>query len=134
MPYISLLFALFILGVAAPALAGESPFGYVYTTDTHPQGVRELEQWITRHHGQARGDFDLWQGRTEIEYGITDRLQSALYLNYNSVSAFRNRPDDTTGPGAFVPDDVDPGARRYHACRVLHFAGVLARHLYGEVV
>lgn len=111
-----MLFSRVALAVAAlcaalPVAAGESPFGYVYTTDTHPQGKRELEQWITRRHGQARGDFDLWQGRTEIEYGITDRLQSALYLNYNSVSAFRNRPDDTTGPGAFVPDEVDPDAR-----------------------
>jgi hypothetical protein len=99
------------LCLTLPASAGESPFGYVYTTDTHPKGKRELEQWITRRHAQARGDFDLWQGRTEIEYGITDRLQSALYLNYNSVSAFRNRPDGTTGPGAFVPDDADPDTR-----------------------
>ena len=92
--------------MAVPALAGESPFGYVYTTDTHPRGAREIEQWLTRRHGQARGDYDLWQGRTEIEYGITDRLQTALYLNYDHVSAFHNRPDDTTGPGSFVPDAV----------------------------
>jgi len=106
-------FVLVIAGVclAAPAAAGESPFGYVYTTDTHPQGKREIEQWITRRHGQAKGDFDLWQGRTEFEYGLTDRLQTALYLNYDRVSALRNRPDETTGPGAFVPDDVNPDAR-----------------------
>ncbi|HEX9434516.1 MAG TPA: DUF6662 family protein [Burkholderiales bacterium] len=104
---------LVIAGVclAAPAAAGESPFGYVYTTDTHPKGKREVEQWITRRHGQAKGDYDLWQARTEIEYGLTDRLQTALYLNYDRVNAFRNRPDDTTGPGAFVPDGVDPDAR-----------------------
>jgi hypothetical protein len=96
---------------AAPAFAGDSPFGYVYTTDTHPKGKRELEQWITRRHGQSQGDYDLWQGRTEIEYGLTDRLQTALYLNYDAVSAFRNRADGTTGPGAFVPDEVDPDAR-----------------------
>jgi hypothetical protein len=101
--------AWFLLGAAA--LAGESPFGYVYTTDTHPRGERELEQWLTRRHGQSRGDYDLWQGRTEIEYGITDRLQTSLYLNYDHVSAFHNRPDGTTGPGAYVPDAVDPHAR-----------------------
>jgi len=99
------------LSVAAPALAGESPFGYVYTTDTHPRGKREVEQWLTRRHGQSRGDYDLWQARTEIEYGITDRLQTALYLNYDHVSAFHNRADGTTGPGAFVPDAADPDAR-----------------------
>ena len=42
---------------------------------------------------------------------MTDRLQTSLYLNYGSVSALHNRPDGTTGPGAFVPDNVDPDAR-----------------------
>jgi hypothetical protein len=102
------------LCLALPAFAGDSPFGYVYTTDTHRQGERELEQWITYRRGQSQGDFDLWQGRTEIEYGVTDRLQTAFYLNYGRVSAFQNRPDGTTGPGAFVPDEVDPAARYQH--------------------
>ncbi|HYY62028.1 MAG TPA: DUF6662 family protein, partial [Burkholderiales bacterium] len=85
-----LAFVALILSLAVPAVAGESPFGYVYTTDTHPRGKREIEQWLTRRHGQSRGDYDLWQGRTEVEYGITDRLQTALYLNYDYVSAFHN--------------------------------------------
>jgi len=93
------------------AIGGESPFGYVYTTDTHPRGTWEIEQWLTHRHRQSQGDYNLWQGRTEIEYGVTDRLQTSLYLNYGSVSALHNRPDGTTGPGAFVPDDVDPDAR-----------------------
>jgi len=99
------------LALGQPAVAGDSPFGYVYTTDTHPRGQREFEQWITRRHGHSRGDFDAWQFRTELEYGVTDNLQTALYLNYDSVDAFRNRPDGSTGPGAFVPDGVDPDAR-----------------------
>jgi len=105
------LYTLTALTLALPAGAGDSPFGYVYTTDTHPKGKRELEQWITYRRAQSQGDFDVWQGRTEVEYGVTDRLQTALYLNYGRVSAFHNRPDGTTGPGAFVPDDVDPDAR-----------------------
>jgi len=101
--------------IAWPALGGDSPFGYVYTTDTHRKGERELEQWITYRRGQSQGNFDLWQGRTEIEYGVTDRLQTALYLNYGRVSALQNRPDGTTGPGAFVPDEADPAARYEHS-------------------
>src|SRR5437867_7204798 len=97
--------------LSAAATAGESPFGYVYTTDTHPRGTREIEQWLTQRYDQSRGDYDLWQGRTEFEYGVSDRLQTALYLNYASVSALHNRPDGTTGPGAFVPDSVHPDAR-----------------------
>ena len=111
MSFSKLVFLVASVCLAAPAVAGESPFGYTYTTDTHPKGKREVEQWITRRHGQAKGDFDLWQGRTEFEYGLTDRLQTALYVNYDRVSALRNRPDETTGPGAFVPDDVNPDAR-----------------------
>jgi hypothetical protein len=97
-------FLLVVAGVclAAPAVAGESPFGHTYTTDTHPKGKREIEQWITRRHGQAKGDFHLWQGRTEFEYDRTDRLQTALYLNYDRVNALRNRPDETTGPGEWA--------------------------------
>ncbi len=105
------LLAIATVALALPATAGDSPFGYVYTTDTHPKGEREVEQWITQRRGQSQGDFDLWQGRSELEYGVTDRLQTSLYLNYGSVDAFHNRPDGTTGPGAFVPDDVDPDAR-----------------------
>ena len=104
-------FVLALTLLASRALAGESPFGYVYTTDTHPKGKREVEQWITQRHGQSRGDYDAWQFRTELEYGVRDDLQTALYLNYDRVDAFHNKPDDTTGPGAFVPDEVNPGAR-----------------------
>jgi hypothetical protein len=59
--------ATIIAALSQPAGAGESPFGYVYTTDTHPKGQREVEQWITRRHGQSRGNFDAWQFRTEFE-------------------------------------------------------------------
>ena len=111
MSFCRVLLAVFMLSLTQAAAAGDSPFGYVYTTDTHQKGKREFEQWITHRSGQSQGDFDLWQLRSEIEYGVTDRLQTAVYLNYGSVNAFHNRPDGTTGPGAFVPDDVDPDAR-----------------------
>lgn len=94
-----------------PAMAGESPFGYVYTTDTHPRGVWEFEQWLTNRREQSRGDYSAWQSRSELEYGVTDSLQSALYANYTQVDALQNRADGTTGPGAFVPDSADPDAR-----------------------
>ncbi|MBA2690408.1 MAG: hypothetical protein H0U63_06370 [Burkholderiales bacterium] len=63
-----------LFGLSPLASAGDSPFGYVYTTDTHPAGQWEVEQWITNRHGQSRGDYDLWAYRTELEYGLTDNL------------------------------------------------------------
>ena len=33
------------------ARAGDSPFGYLYTADTHPKGEFEFEQWLTARKG-----------------------------------------------------------------------------------
>lgn len=99
------------LSAASPVFAGDSPFGYVYTTDTHGKGQWEVEQWVTNRKGQSQGDYSAWLYRTEIEYGVTDNLQTSLYLNVDRVNAYHNRADGTTGPGAFVPDSVNPDAR-----------------------
>ena len=78
------------LAVAAGLLLGatvvqadENPFGYLYATDVLPKGKWEVEQWVTTRHGKESGTFFAADLRTEIEYGITDKLQGALYLNYN---------------------------------------------------
>ncbi|MBX9965685.1 MAG: hypothetical protein K2Y35_21680 [Burkholderiales bacterium] len=97
--------------LVSPVLrAAEYPFGYIYTTDTQPKGRFEVEQWVTTQRGQSRGDYSNMQYRTELEYGVTDNFQASIYANYNSVNAFANNPDGTTG-GRFVPDDADPAAR-----------------------
>lgn len=99
------------LGAAVPAVAGDSPFGYVYTTDTHGKGQWEVEQWMTNRRSQSQGSYSAWLSRTEVEYGVTNDLQTSLYLNADRVSADSNRADGTTGPGAFIPDSVDPNSR-----------------------
>ena len=81
--------AAFALFGALPAFADESPFGDIYTTDTLPKGGREVEQWLTYEHGRPFETFNHLAGRTEIEYGITSRLQASLYLNYDW---FENSP------------------------------------------
>ena len=68
---------------AAALRADENPFGYSYTTDVLPKGKWELEQWVTGRVGKESGSFAGTDFRTEIETGLTDRLQAALYLNYN---------------------------------------------------
>lgn len=103
--------ALAFLSTTVPLVAdaGEYPFGYLYTTDTQPKGRFEFEQWITSLRGQSRGEYRAWVMRSEIEYGITDDFQVAVYANYNAVRASANKADGTTG-GRFVPDDADPNA------------------------
>jgi hypothetical protein len=101
--------ALLLALCASPALADEPLFGYVYTTDLLPQGRWEVEQWTTVRHGQSRGSYTNVPMRTELEYGITDRLQGSLYLNYSYLNAYANGVnDETSGPG--VPENADPSA------------------------
>jgi len=104
----SVAFAAILSLVSFAASAEESMFAYVYTTDLLPQGAKEVEQWMTWRHQKIAGTYDQIEGRTEIEYGLTDRLQVALYLNYNWTQAYRNGPfGATTPPEQFA--DFYPG-------------------------
>jgi hypothetical protein len=104
-----------LLGIAAfsalvtsTAFAEESIFAFVYTTDLLPQGGKEIEQWTTWRHQKNSGSYDQLEHRTEFEYGVTDKLQAALYLNYNWTQAFHNGPfGATTPPEQFA--DFNPG-------------------------
>ncbi len=71
-----------LLGVCQTR-ADENLFGYTYTADVLPKGKWELEQWVTGRIGKESGTFFGSDLRTEIETGLTDRLQGSLYLNYN---------------------------------------------------
>lgn len=66
----------------SPALADESPFGTVYTTDTLPAGAAEIEQWATWRSGKPHESYQTLRGRTEYEYGITNDFQISGYANY----------------------------------------------------
>jgi hypothetical protein len=76
------------------ARADESPFAYTYLTEVLPQGEIEVEQWLTWKHKKPQEKFDVLEGRTEIEYGFTNRFLGALYLNYEHVNI------EPEGPGA----------------------------------
>jgi hypothetical protein len=83
-----------MLTAGTPTRADESPFASIYTTELLPQNGKEVEQWVTWATGKPDEDFDEVEGRTEVEYGISNRFQLALYANY-----FWNRVVPT-GPGA----------------------------------
>ncbi len=102
---------------ASAAWADEPLFGYVYTTDLLPKGQKEVEQWTTFREGRAEGDFSVYQGRTEVSYGLTDNLQVSGYLNYAHADVFANTPGGETAPPEIFADyDVDP-ARRFSRWR-----------------
>lgn len=64
------------------ATAGQRRFTYSYETLTAPKGSIELEQWVTwKHRDDAKGeDFERFEFRHEIEFGVTDRLQLGVYV------------------------------------------------------
>ena len=73
--------------LAPAARAGEPIFGYTYLAETTPAKGLEFEQTVTYRTKKSQGTYNLWQTRTELEYGITDRWQVALYLNAYKVTA-----------------------------------------------
>lgn len=66
------------------SFAGERKFTYVYDTELLPEGTYEFEQWITNQNGKKDGDYSRWDLRSELEYGISEKLQTAVYLNLKS--------------------------------------------------
>ena len=84
------------LGVAG-ASANDRLFTYSYEPETMPQAAFELEQWFTLRAGRnstvGQDNFQRWQFRTELEYGVTDRYTVGLYVNEQHES-FR---DPATG-------------------------------------
>lgn len=100
---------------AATATAGEGSFGWIYTLDLQPKGTWEFEQKLQLNRGHDQGHFDLWQARTEVEYGVTNDFQLAGYLNTSHVDAHGNYADGSTG-GWLVPSSA--GTDRYKKTRV----------------
>jgi hypothetical protein len=88
--------------LAGAAQAGEGSFGWIYTLDLQPKGTLEFEQRVGLVRQQAGGKYDMWQTRTELEYGVSNDFQIAGYFDTYSVNAAGNSADGTTG-GLLVP-------------------------------
>jgi hypothetical protein len=62
--------------------AGERRFTYLYEATTHAKGEWEFEQWVTWKTSKENDrDFDRFDFRTELEYGVTDSFQLGIYLS-----------------------------------------------------
>lgn len=79
------------LGVAA-ASATERRFTYSYEPETLPKGAMEFEQWVTLRTQRTDGgavqqeNFNKWELREELEYGVTDNYTLGFYINWSSES------------------------------------------------
>lgn len=73
-----------LVGFAAGATADERHFTYSYEPKVLPQGAIEFEQWATMRNGHDSSIYTRWDIRTEFETGLTDRLTTALYMNWTN--------------------------------------------------
>lgn len=70
--------------------ADERRFTFVYEPETLPAGALEFENWVTLRAGRnetvGQENYNRWDLRQELEYGISDRYTMALYLNETAQS------------------------------------------------
>jgi hypothetical protein len=82
--------ALCACALSQPASADERRFTYVYEPETLPAGAMEFENWVTlgtqRSKDVGQENYNSWELRQELEYGVTDRYTVSLYLNENAES------------------------------------------------
>ena len=121
------LIGLAIVALTAPAGADERKFTYTYQAKTLPKGGLEFEQWATVRTEKEDGGFLRIDFREEIEYGITDRLTTAFYLNLEYL-----RTDGVTG----VEDEKEfelEGVSSEWKYRLTDAASPVDLLLYGEL-
>jgi hypothetical protein len=88
---VSLVTALTLFAPAA-ASANARRFSYSHESAVLPKGTRELEFWTTNRIGRDT-HYSRFDNRLEVEYGLTDQLMAAWYVNTRAVSA----EDPTSG-------------------------------------
>ncbi|HET7541029.1 MAG TPA: hypothetical protein VFK05_14195 [Polyangiaceae bacterium] len=98
------LFALLFLGASLSATslaqATERHFTYTYESGVLAPGHVELEPWTTVRVG--RDDFySRIENRLEFELGLTERLQTSLYLNTAATAQDSNEGGVTTRQQSF---------------------------------
>jgi hypothetical protein len=85
------------------AMADEGLFGLVRGAEVMPEGALEFDQTITFREGKGDGHYEAWNTKTEIEYGITNRLTAGASLKGQSI--------DMSGlvVDGYLPGDEDYG-------------------------
>lgn len=78
---------LFVTLITFNINSNERKFGYTYQSSVLGKGNKELEIWTTVRIGKDTPFYSAMDNRMEFEWGITDNLQTAFYLNFRQVSS-----------------------------------------------
>ena len=113
--------ALGLLGASA-AEGSERRFVYNYEATTAPKGLLEVEQWFTF---KDYGDRNRYEFRTEVEFGVTEKLQLGFYLSdwrHTDLETGRDETEWRTAGVEAIYALTDPNT------------AALGSALYGEVL
>src|SRR5258706_10978287 len=81
-----------LLASLHPALADESPFASIYTTELLPKGAMEAEQCVSWKHKKPQEQLDQFEDTTEFAYGLSTPFLASLYANYYYTKIAPNGP------------------------------------------
>src|SRR5258706_14530750 len=104
-----------LLASLRPALADETPFASIYTTELLPKGAMESQQWVSWKHKKPQEQFDQVEGRTEFEYGVSNKFLASLYANYEHTKIGPNGPGAPDGAAEGMKNDASTAEFFYHA-------------------
>ncbi len=78
-----LFFFVILSGTTSRVFGDARAFTFSYEATTMPAGIWEYEQWVTWKTSKSiDSEFDRLDFRHELEYGVTDRWQVALYFDW----------------------------------------------------
>lgn len=75
-----------VLALSLPVMADENLFGYLKGAETLPKGAIEVYQFATQRSDKGSGEYRATDYKTEVEYGLTDRLTVAGALKLQSLN------------------------------------------------
>ncbi len=88
----TLIFILLMLLIPGITYSDDRRFSYVYESTSLAKNETDLEVWSTYRGGRVNY-YSRFDHRMEFEIGLTDKLQTALYLNFRNVT----QADPVTG-------------------------------------
>ncbi len=89
----------FITFLTITTNAQDRHFAWTYESTTLPKGAIDIEPWVTFSAG-GENFYNSYENRIEFETGLTDRLQTAVYLNTGQKSfALTDADGEITGLG-----------------------------------
>lgn len=111
LPRLSLIAVLLCLPLAARA--DRRYYGKTYNAATAAPGGLDVELWSSLHQAPRSGGARLWRNQLELETGITDRWDVALYNVWDSPRGESTRYAQTSLESRFRPSQpgewfVDP--------------------------